>query len=298
MKTLRALFLFSLICLSACSADPDPSTPQDMGSAQDMSATPDMRVVEDMRAPDMSEDMSAPDMAGAEDMREDLGEPDMQVPGDMGGGMAAPGFGALEGDCQVLGSAQLQGQLSYTYYNKLDFMQDAFDMADQAQLSAGGLRIYQEPNAGGSSKESEVFAFEVLHRCEGASLLKTENEIKYDQVGKITDLLVQIDGLKIGVSVARAFAYMRPYTATDAADLLNKKLGGINESSQLVSAEDKWTKQVLSILAYDQQSLDVLKAEIAQLEPTLKADTIIIVTLTSGLDCWLYTTSPTCMATE
>ena len=31
-------------------------------------------------------------------------------------------------------------------------------------------------NAGGSSLLSEVFAYEVLHRCEGATLLKTETD--------------------------------------------------------------------------------------------------------------------------
>lgn len=216
-----------LVCLGACSSDPESPAPQDMAPAQDMKAPSDMCAPVDMKpAPDMPEDMVV--VADMRDMvaTEDLGPEDMNVAVDMS---AAPGFGALEGDCNVLGAPQLEGDMYFAFYNALDFAMDPFDAADVASLSEGGARVYNAPNAGGSSKESEVFAFEVLHRCEDASLLKTENDVMYRAPGKITDLLVQIDGLKIGVSVARAFAFMRPYTADDAKTLLDNKLGGINE---------------------------------------------------------------------
>lgn len=290
--------MLSLLCvlvgLGACSSDPESPTPQDMSIAQDMKAPVDMRATTDMKpTPDMPEDMVTADMR---DMAlADMGPDDMNVDVDM---TAAAGFGLLNGDCNVLGAPQLEGDMYFAFYNALDFAMDPFDAADVAALSEGAARIYNEPNAGGSSRESEAFAYEVLHRCEGASLLKTENEITYSMQGKITDLLVQIDGLKIGVSVARAFAFMRPYTAADAKSLLDKKLGGINESSMLVSAEDKWRKQILSILVYDMQTLSLLKEAIAQADPVLRADTIILVTLTHGQDCWIYTTSSQCMASE
>lgn len=44
-------------------------------------------------------------------------------------------------------------------------------------LSPGGKHLYDTPNAGGSSSESEIVAFEVLHYCDGASLYKTETEV-------------------------------------------------------------------------------------------------------------------------
>lgn len=66
----------------------------------------------------------------------------------------------------------------------------------------------------------------------------------------------------------------------------------------LVLPEDKWRKQILSIMVYDMQSLALLKEAIAQADPVLRADTIILVTLTRGQDCWIYTSSPTCMAAE
>ena len=49
---------------------------------------------------------------------------------------------------------------------------------------------------------SETFAMEVLARCDGAELIKTETEIGYDPPSsKKTDLLVSFDDVRIGVSV-------------------------------------------------------------------------------------------------
>ena len=70
------------------------------------------------------------------------------------------------------------------------------------------------------------FFYEVLHRCEGADLLKTEMEVTYtDPSGKLTDLLVDIDGAKIGVSVTRAVGWPRddPYTVESAQNILEQK---------------------------------------------------------------------------
>jgi hypothetical protein len=77
-----------------------------------------------------------------------------------------------------------------------------------AYSAAGGRTLVETPNAGGSSGYSEVFAFEQLAACEMAGLLKTETQIVYDTAGKITDILVTIDGKKIGVSVVRAVQFV------------------------------------------------------------------------------------------
>ncbi len=63
----------------------------------------------------------------------------------------------------------------------------------------------------------------MLYRCELAVLLKTEAEIVYrDDGGKKTDLLVEMDAAKIGVSVTRAYGWPPedPYTVEDATALL------------------------------------------------------------------------------
>ena len=64
--------------------------------------------------------------------------------------------------------------------NTIDFGDNPYDTSDYALLTAGGQEIIDDGNAGGSSLYSEVFAYEVLSRCEGAMLLKTETEVIYD----------------------------------------------------------------------------------------------------------------------
>ena len=46
-------------------------------------------------------------------------------------------------------------------------------------LSAGAKRMFTCPNAGGSSEKSEILSFELLQRCFGAELQKTEMEVGY-----------------------------------------------------------------------------------------------------------------------
>ena len=199
----------------------------------------------------------------------------------------ASSFPDIQGDCDVLGP-ELSDEETHTFSNSLDFGMAGFD---EEYLSAGGAQIYETDNAGGSSIFSEVFAFELLFRCENAALLKTETEISYTTTqGKITDLLVEIDATKIGVSVTRAFAYPpdTPYTPEMAEELLEKKLSGILESSENVAPEDAWEKQILHVLAYTADHQQTVLTTYADLDPALKADTILLVTATEGEDSFLY----------
>ncbi|MEO7091835.1 MAG: hypothetical protein ABI175_01210, partial [Polyangiales bacterium] len=147
------------------------------------------------------------------------------------------------------------------------------------------------PNAGGSSGLSEVFAFEQLSRCEQATLVKTETQIVYDTPGKITDLEVLIAGHKIGVSVTRAvaFPFGQPYTLAAASTLITKKLTDIQASTMNVSAADKWDKQILAVLAWDDQAADIVAQAWTAADAQTKADTIVIVTVTAGEDTFIYT---------
>jgi hypothetical protein len=155
----------------------------------------------------------------------------------------------------------------------------------------GGKKVYDDGNLGGSSIFSEVFSYEVLYRCELATLLKTETEIAYtDTGGKKTDLLVEIDGYKLGVSVTRAFAYPpgTTYTVAMAQSLLDKKLSDIVLSTQNVAAADAWKKQILHILAYDKQHRDALAQAYPTIPASTRADTIVMVTVTDGDDAFMY----------
>jgi hypothetical protein len=158
-------------------------------------------------------------------------------------------------------------------------------------LTAGGARMMATPNAGGSSGLSEAFAYEQLARCELAPLLKTETEITYDTAGKITDLMVEIDGHKIGVSVTRAVAYPfgQPYTLAAATTLLMRKLEDIQASTANVSAADRWSKQVLAYMSWDDQSTAMIDQAWSGIDPAIKGDTILLITTTFGDDQFLYT---------
>ena len=208
--------------------------------------------------------------------------------------LAAAGFGTITGTCGVV-EPQLDEPTPSLFENRFDFEDDWFDPGDRSKLTEGGQQIFDDPNLGGSSIESEIMAFELLHRCEGATLLKTETEILYDQSGFITDLLVEIADSKVGVSVTRLY---KPggLSQTEVSTIIEGKLEGIQGSSQNVSDEDAWVKQVLVVMAYDDAHAD--KAETAWLafDAELKSDTVLYLVTTDGSDGSIYCNpdGPTC----
>lgn len=297
----RLLFLSIVLGVSlfACT-DPDSNntsnnTSSDMASDMLLDMTPD-------QASDQPSDLvsdQGPDLVAdqSKDLTEDLstdatGDITEDLPTDMTTTFPLMGFGTLMGMCDVL-DTELQDAQGSVIENQIDFAQDPYDMNDLMRLTMGGQEIIKDGNAGGSSVLSEVFAYEVLYRCELAVLLKTETEIKYsDPNSKITDLLVEIDGQKIGVSVTRAVKFPRDdstmYSVEQAKGLLNKKLKGILSSSMNVMPEDKWVKQILHVLAYDQQHATALKMAYGQIDASVKADTIVWITVTDGMDEFIY----------
>lgn len=166
------------------------------------------------------------------------------------------------------------------------------EMADA--LSTGAQEILADGTAGGSSGYSEAFAFEILHRCEGATFVKSETEIVYTTSGSITDILVEIGGERIGVSVTRAVTVTGmctrdgTYSDTQATDLLTDKLRGVNESSMNVAPEDAWTKQILFIHADTTAAATALMDAWSTLDPSLRADTIVYVSVSEAMDGFLY----------
>ena len=103
-------------------------------------------------------------------------------------------------------------------------------------------------------------------------------------------MLLEIDSVKIGVSVTRAFVYPpdTPYTNELAEELLEKKLAGVLDSSANVGDEDAWEKQILHILAYSPDHQARVLESYQELDPSLTADTIVMVTSTEGEDAFLY----------
>jgi len=260
------LWFVSLATLIACGGT-TPASPD--GSTADASA------------PDASAADAAPD--AAVDAGPDSGPDAVAVP--------LAGFGDLSGLCGILEVADLTGPTPELFRDTLTFQRRYNDPDDRPLLTPGGLHLAETPNAGGSSGFSEIFAYEELARCELATFLKTETEIVYDTAGKITDLEVEIDGHKIGVSVTRAvaFPFGQPYSVADATALIQRKLTDIQASTANVSAEDRWDKQILAVLAFDDQHADVVAQVWAGFDAAVRADTIVIVTVTNGDDTFIYT---------
>lgn len=265
-RSLAALLVcLSLVASAACSSAGAPGGGPDAGELPSADAAPGVSPEDGGGAPGPDSDADA-GADGAPGGPDDL-------------------LGTRSGPCGTL-KALLAGTAPALEKNWL-----AFTMGEsygRAALSAGGQRIYDEPNAGGSSKESEVMSFEVLRHCEAATLVKTETEIQYQPPGPpgtnaITDILVEIDGKKIGVSVTRAYKPPSiPLTDADVKALLEKKLDDVLESSARVLPGDKWVKQILHVFAVDADA----EAAVARVWPTidagLRADTIVLVTRTSG----------------
>ena len=204
---------------------------------------------------------------------------------------ALDGFGEISGACGIFDSVMRQQAAPFIIENAIDFSDDPYDDSDLAELTDGGREIISDGNAGGSSLLSEVFAYEVLARCESAVLLKTETEIIYnDPAGKKTDLLVMIGESKLGVSVTRAVGFPRedPYTVEQAQGLLEQKLSGVVSSTANVSDEDAWNKQILHIVAYADEHALSLQAAYELLSDDFRSNTVVWVTVSHGDDEFLY----------
>lgn len=208
--------------------------------------------------------------------------------GGAGGGAPVAGYGALSGTCGEVDLDDVLSPSPQILLSAIDFTQrPAFDVM---YLSPGGLAMYNAGNLNQSSLFSEIFAYEVLYRCDAATFLKGEADIVYDTNSKKTDLLVGIDGEKVGVSVVRAVSFPKgsAYPVSQAYSVLEGKLSDILLSSASVSAGDKWKKQILSIIAQDQLHADAMVQAYAMIDPAVKADTIVVMTVTDGDDDFIY----------
>jgi hypothetical protein len=197
------------------------------------------------------------------------------------------GFGTLSGECGVLDDTEWSSSSPTLFRNTIAFSTSF----DSTQLSTGGLTVWTDGNRGGSSLHSEVFSYEILYRCELAKLLKTEKGIIYqDSSGKKTDLLVEIDSRKIGVSVTRAYHYppSTTYTETEAKTLLEKKLADLPLSQSNATAADAWSRSILHVFAYDSQYATAVENAWSKVSSSTKGDAIVILTITDGTDDFIY----------
>ena len=202
------------------------------------------------------------------------------------------GHGRVLGECYRVPPELGRPSPSYLQV-RLDFGMDQFDdPAERPRLTQGAQTMLATPNAGGSSGISEAFAFEVLALCEGASLVKTETQIIYaPPTSKKTDILVSIAGRQVGVSVTRAVSFPPdagyPLTPQRLA-FVEGKLDDIIVSSMNVQPPDRWVKQLLVVMAQGDEHAATIRAAWEAIDATSKADTVLYVVVTDGLDAPVY----------
>ena len=205
-----------------------------------------------------------------------------------GGATPLDGYGALTGTCGEIDLEDIESPVPELFQNQIDFA--GRPDIDPSLLSPGGQEMYAAGNLNQSSLWSEVFAYEVLWRCEGAVFLKGESEIVYATEGKKTDLLVEIDGEKVGVSVVRAESFPEgsPYPVSQAETVLEGKLSDILQSSVNVAPEDAWQKQILSVIAQTPAHAQAMVDAYALIDDATKSDTIVVITDVEGDDTFVF----------
>lgn len=127
----------------------------------------------------------------------------------------------------------------------------------------------------------------MLRRCEGAQLLQTAEEIVYlDPAGKKANMLANIAGRRIGVTSIRVFRYPpgSPYPVEQARVVLEWKLQDVRAANQNVAPADRWGKQVLHVFADGDDHATALVAAYELIAPVLKANTILLITVSDGAD--------------
>ncbi len=217
----------------------------------------------------------------------DTGTGDTGETGDTGAFEPLDGHGTLSGDCNSLDEGEWDSASPFIFRNSLDLL-EGFEDED---LLEDSQTILAEGNLNSSSLYSEIFAFEVMARCEAASLLKTEGQVDYaNPDGKKTDLLILVDERQIGLSVARGFTYpMGTAMSPEKADeLLEKKVGDLPLSQDNGTGADAWERSILHIIAVDAQHGDEIEAAWGRLEAGTKMDFGLMITVTDGQDADLY----------
>lgn len=276
LATALSTLVFLAFATSACGES--SATPATDGASTD-SVEIDSTFVDGSTTKDDGVDASgdAPSESAIDGATESSTDADAAAPFDI--------LGTASGECAGLAAA-VKATGSVTIEIPLVF--DATEKYERARLSPGGKIVFDAPNAGGSSKESEVMTYELLLHCAGAALLKTETEIKYGPppdggAATITDLLVSIGGEKIGVNPKRVFKPL-PLTMTDAEvrTQLVKDFESIKASSARVLPEDRWVKQILHVWVPSTTYYDAVKRVLPTIDEATRSNTLVLITQTTG----------------
>ena len=90
------------------------------------------------------------------------------------------------------------------------------------------------------------------------------------------------------MKVVSAAKLARAQHSVQAARPYADKLADVLESSANVAPADAWQKQILSVIAWAPGHADAIAAAWADVDAAVRADTIVVVTVTDGDDAPLY----------
>ena len=79
-----------------------------------------------------------------------------------------------------------------------------------------------------------------------------------------------------------------PYTVEQAQDLLEDKLADVLLSTENGADADAWERQILHIIAYESGHADSVEAAWSDVDDAVRADTVVVVTVSDGEDAFLY----------
>jgi hypothetical protein len=151
------------------------------------------------------------------------------------------------------------------------------------KISVGAVKIYKEPNAGGSSINSEALSADVLGELYNAKNIVTEMEIEYKVMNwKKCDYLANIYGQMVGVSVTRGMRYPKPelFDKKDAEKLLRRKLSGLISARDGIKKHHRFKKSILHIWCETRKIADILTNVYHSLNDFYKNNIVVILTIT------------------
>ena len=181
--------------------------------------------------------------------------------------------------------------LQSSYPSLLNISFDCNTNYNNSLLSSDAQTIFNDCSTGGSVCDSRSLAMEVLSRLAQATLSSTESQIGYiDAAGKKTDMIANIENLKVGIDVARAYHYPpeNPYTQTEATSFLTRSLSDIKIESQNLTSGYECVKYILLVFAYNSDYATQISTAWESIDPSIKSNTIALVVTTNGDDTFIY----------
>ena len=169
---------------------------------------------------------------------------------------------------------------------------------DLDRLSTGARTLFSEAQLA-DEVYGHALSFDVLSRCQKASLLKTPSMIRYrDDTDDATDYLARIQGRAAAVKVVRAPRRLskqdlgalaqRVNLDATAPEALDRMLGDLQTGRQQAWPIDRWNRQVLFVLTDSNSYATSLTEAWEELPSRARNRTVLWVAVTEGHDDFLY----------